>query len=142
MKTGRIYVDTSAYLSLLLGEGPSTKIESLLRDKMACSSILLLIETERNLVRLAREKNISPKNHAVALNQLKEDRELMILRDMNIDLCLTGEFPAVYTPKTSDLIHLRTARWFAQNGALEGFLSLDVHQCLAARDFGLVVIEV
>lgn len=135
-------MDTSAYLALLLGEKPSTKVESLLEHKICCSSVLLLIETERNLVRLGREKILSPKNHASALDQLKQDRELMILRDVTADLGLTGEFPSVHTPKTNDLIHLRTARWFSQNGGLEGFLSLDNRQSLAAKDFGLPVLTV
>ena len=73
------------------------------------------------------------------MNQLKIDLESFLLRDLTIDLCLTGFYPPVRTPRTSDLIHLRTAQWFQQNGGLELFVTLDKDQRHAAIDVGLSV---
>ena len=51
-----IYIDTSVYLCLLLGEKLSSQIEKSLQDQALCSCSILALEAERNLVRLSREK--------------------------------------------------------------------------------------
>ena len=104
-----------------------------------CSSSLLLIEAERNLIRLVREKVINEFIYDAAHAQLNTDRESFEFRDLTIDLCLTREFPPVKTPKSNDLIHLRSAKWFMENGGIKKFVSLDKNQIKAADEFGLPV---
>ncbi|MBI2336934.1 MAG: PIN domain-containing protein [Deltaproteobacteria bacterium] len=139
MNETRVYIDTSAYFAMLVGERRGVEIKSFLIGKVVCSSILLLLEAERNLVRLSREKKLRPDEYANSMVQLKEDRELFLLKDVSVELCLTNLFPPVQIPKTNDLIHLRTALWFRNNGGLDIFVTLDENQKRAAIDFGLQV---
>lgn len=134
------YVDTSAYLAVLLGEAESAAVRKRLSGYSLCSSTLLLIECERNLITMARERLLSVKEFERAMARLRSDAELFVLRDLTPDLCLTGDFPAVHAPRSSDLVHLRTARWFAlQPEGLARFESLDTAQMAAAEELGLPV---
>lgn len=133
----QVYLDTSAYLNILLGESSAPKLLRAVSKKILCSSVLLLIEAERNLVRLSREGTLSAADYETASKQLKKDQEFFIFRELTADLCLTGAFPPVQIPRSSDLAHLRTARWFQENGGLELFVTSDTRQKAAARDFGL-----
>lgn len=133
----RVYLDTSAYLAVLLGEKQASQISKKLAGRVPCASTLLLSEAERNLVQLVRLEKLSSHDFDLAFTQLVQDRELMVLRDLTPDLCLTRNFPLVRTPKSADLVHLRTAHWFMQNGGLEKFISLDENQLKAAREMGL-----
>ena len=132
-----VYLDTSAYLAVLLGEKQASQISRNLARRVPCASTLLLTEAERNLVRLIRLEKLTSRDFDSAFTQLVQDREKMVLRDLTPDLCLTRNFPLVRTPKSADLVHLRTAHWFMQNGGLESFLSLDESQLQAAREMGL-----
>lgn len=138
-KTGerRVYLDTSAYLAILLGEKGASAISRDLRGAILCSSTLLLLEAERNLVRLARERLITEGVYELASDRLHADHELFLLRDLTLDLCVSREFPAARIPRSSDLAHLRTARWFQAHGGLSRFVSLDREQLKAASEFGL-----
>jgi hypothetical protein len=136
----RVYLDTSAYLSVLLREKDAARIQFATRKRLLCSSTLLLIEAERNLLRLARENYISPQNFDTAKAQLLRDKELFIFRDVSIDLCSNGIFPPLRIPRSSDLVHLRTAHWFRENGGILGFLTLDTNQSKAAQEMGLVLV--
>lgn len=135
----RVYLDTSAYLAVLLGEKESAALFKEIKNATLCASTLLLLEAERNLVRLVRQDLISSKAYEDSFNQLRQDKEAFLLRDVTPDLCLNREFPPVRTPRSSDLIHLRTAKWFLENGGLAKFLSLDEAQRKAADEFGLPV---
>jgi len=132
-----VYLDTSVYLGILLGERPALKLLPALAKKRFCSSIFLFIESERNLVRLSREGILSEKDYDKAIRQLKEDQDLFLFKEVTADLCLTGQFPPIRTPRSSDLVHLRTALWFLNNGGLDRFLTLDERQRNAASDLGL-----
>lgn len=136
-----IYLDSSAYLCLLLGEKMSVQIEKAIHNRALCSSSFFALEVDRNLVRLSRERVISQKEFSKLHIQFKIDIEAFILKDLNLDLCLTGTFPAVKTPRSSDLAHLRTALWFMNQERLDGFLTLDAHQREAARELKLPVME-
>lgn len=140
MTQKRYYIDTSAYLGVLLGEKPARNLIPLLARKILCSSTLLLIESERNLINLSRRRILSVSDYQRASSQLQSDVEKFLLRDLTADLCLGGIFPPVQTPRSSDLVHLRTARWFSENGGIEAFVTLDKAQSEAARDFGLRVL--
>ena len=140
MTEKRYYIDTSVYLGILLGEKAAKGLVSVLTRKILCSSTLLLIEAERNLVHLSRQNILPAVDYQRALEQLKKDIEKFLLRDLSLDLCLTGFFPPVQTPRSNDLVHLRTARWFLENGGLEAFVTLDRAQGETAKDFGLRVL--
>lgn len=133
----RVYLDTSAYLAILFGERDSFKIIKKIRNTILCSSSLLLLEAERNLIHLVRQKLITPGTFERAILQLKSDRAVFLLRDFTPDLCLSLDFPAVRTPRSSDLAHLRTAKWYLNNGGLLHFLSLDKVQLKAADEMNL-----
>jgi hypothetical protein len=133
----RVYLDTSAYLAILLGERHANAILKALTYAMPCSSTLLLLEAERNLVHLVRLEKLSADDFESAIAQLMIDRDSFVLRDFTPELCLTRHFPLLRTPKSADLIHLRTAQWFLANGGLDAFITLDDQQRLAARELGL-----
>ena len=136
----RAYVDTSSYLAVLLGEEEAAATLKRLAGHILCSSTLLLVEAERNLVRLAREHVLTVEQFQRAMDQLRMDRELFIFRDVTIDLTLTGKFPLVRIPRSLDLVHLRTACWFAgEEEGLHRFETLDEAQAAAALEMGLPV---
>jgi hypothetical protein len=43
---------------------------------------------------------------------VEQDTSLFVLRDLTLDLCQSGLLPAVTTPRSLDLAHLRSALWF------------------------------
>ena len=134
-----VYVDTSAYLAMLLEGKRGEPTRQFMEGKSACSSILLVLEAERNIVRLSREKKIDADLYEKSLMQLKADRELFYLREFTSDLCLNNSFPPVHTPRSMDLAHLRTALWFQNHRGLHSFVTLDEAQKKAAFDFGLPI---
>jgi hypothetical protein len=135
----RFYVDTSAYLCILLGETGSGPLRRELAGAELLSSVLLVLEAGRNLVRLSREGFLSPKEFQECMSALDEDREQFLLRDLTLDLCQSRIMPIISTPRSLDLIHLRTALWFHEQGTLTRFVSLDELQASAAQELGLPV---
>ena len=135
-----IYLDTSAYLAILFQEKDSASIEKRIKGKILCTSTLMFFEAERNVVNQARLQRIPIDIFDQAMERILGDFEGFHIKDVTVDLLFTKAFPAVATPKTADLIHLRTALWFASRGELELFVTVDIHQKKAAREFGLAVI--
>lgn len=70
---------------------------------------------------------------------IEEDLELFVLRDLSLDLCGSNAIPAVATPRSLDLAHLRTALLFHGETAIDRFVSLDAAQRSAAKELGLPV---
>ena len=139
MATPRYYVDTSAYLCILLGEkGNEALVEELEASELVSSSVLAL-EVYRNLVRLARQGDLAVEDHRIALARFKSDLEQFALRDLTLDLCLGTEMPVITTPRSLDLAHLRTALWYHQLKPLTRFVSLDQAQIQGATELGLPV---
>ncbi|MCP5467852.1 MAG: PIN domain-containing protein [Deltaproteobacteria bacterium] len=136
-----VFLDTSAYLCILLGEESASELSHWLRDKALCCSALLWIETERNLVHMTRQKLLSAEDYQSAYTQVKQDVELFLSQEINLGLCLSGEFPAVKIPRSNDLVHLRSARWFFRHRNLKAFVSLDKDQKQAAAELGLPVLD-
>jgi hypothetical protein len=62
-----------------------------------------------------------------------------VLRDLTLDLCATNPLPAVATPRSLDLAHLRTALWFHRDTPIVRFVTTDTSQEAAARELGLPV---
>ncbi len=133
----RLYLDTSAYLCVLLGEDGATAIANDTRGAVLLSSVLLVLETRRNLVRLAREGTLKASEYKACLNRLGEDRQRFVLRDLTLDLCDSRSIPAVSTPRSLDLAHLRTALWFHLEEPIHRFVTMDESQAEAARELGL-----
>lgn len=133
----RFYLDTSAYLCVLLGEeGHEAMIKSVSRAEVL-SSVLLVLETTRTLIRLSRQGSLSPSDLQLCLDRLDEDVGQFTLRDLTLDLSAGRSFPVVTTPRSQDLVHLRTALWFHSEEPIRRFLTLDRAQEQAARELGL-----
>jgi hypothetical protein len=135
----RYYVDSSAYLAVLLGEQGHEALVAELDGAALLSSALLVLEAERNLIRFARERRISPADLDTLLRRLAEDVDVFQLRDLSPALGLTREMPMITTPRSLDLLHLRTALAFHREAPIDRFVSLDAHQTGAARELGLPV---
>jgi len=135
--TGRYYVDTSAYLCVLLGETGWERITRALDGGQLLSSALLALEAERTLVQLSRAGRLSPEDVQNAVERLGRDLSQFVLRDLTLDLCRSRVMPIISTPRSLDLAHLRTALWFHEREPLRRFVGLDAGQTQAARELGL-----
>jgi len=133
----RLYIDTSAYLCILLGQEGSEKLSRETTDAHLLSSVLLVLEARRNLVRLARAGHLSQALYKDAVDRLDQDTSLFLLRELTLDLCQSTAMPAVLTPRSLDLAHLRTALWFDAQEKVDRFITMDASQEQAARELGL-----
>jgi hypothetical protein len=103
------------------------------------SSVLLVLEARRNLVRLAREGALKPEQYKTCIDRVEEDTSFFVLRDLTLDLCRSNLLPAVTTPRSLDLAHLRSALWFHAGEPIDRFVTMDSSQKEAARELGLPV---
>lgn len=103
------------------------------------SSVLLILEARRNLIRLAREGTLKSDQYKTCVDRLEEDTKFFVLRDLTLELCQSVIVPAVATPRSLDLAHLRTALWFHAAEPLDFFLTMDGPQQEAAKELGLPV---
>jgi hypothetical protein len=135
----RLYLDTSAYLTLLVRDPGWERLSDEIAGAELLSSVLLVLETRRNLVRLAREGALTPEQYKACVERVELDAITFTLRDLTLDICSSSVVPAVSTPRSLDLAHLRTALWFHTSEPLDRFVTLDVSQELAAKELGLPV---
>lgn len=135
----RVYLDTSAYLCILLAEEGAERLSGETAGAELLSSVLLVLEARRNLIRLAREGTLKAEQYKTCMDRLVEDTDLFILRDLTVDLCASNLLPAIATPRSLDLAHLRTALWFHAAERIERFVTLDASQEQAAKELGLPV---
>ena len=133
----RLYVDTSAYLCVLLGEEGAPEIAAKLADGDLHSSVLLVLEARRNLVRLARTGQLAASKLNDLLERVRRDVEALTLKDLTVDLCSDASLPAVTTPHSLDLAHLATALWFHRRAPLDAYVTRDEGQRQSARELGL-----
>ncbi len=133
----RVYLDTSAYLSLLLDEPHAHEIADATDGAVCLSSVLLVLETRRNLVRFARQGALDAGKYEVCLARMAADVEVFELRDLTLDLCAALTMPAVATPRSLDLAHLQTALWFHATEPIDAFVTVDTALAQAARELGL-----
>ena len=103
------------------------------------SSVILILETRRNLIRLAREGALKPEQYKTCIERVEQDTSLFVLRDLKLDLCQSNLLPAVTTPRSLDLAHLRSALWFHTGEGIDRFVTMDSLQEQAARELGLPV---
>jgi hypothetical protein len=141
-RPARLYLDTSAYLCILLGEDGAERLSRETGGAELLSSVLLVLEAKRNLIRLAREGTLAADLYQACMRRVDEDTGLFVLRDLTLDLCASGIVPAVATPRSLDLAHLRTALWFHAAEPLDRFVTMDADQEEAARELGLPVSRV
>lgn len=139
MKAAKIYVDTSAYLCLVLNEAGASRIEKTLDKAGLYASSVLFLEAARNFLRLARQRLIDATEYSALVTRLTEDAQAFTIRDFTLDLALDPSYPAVAMPKSLDLAHLKTALWFQKSNPNLVFLSLDEKQKLAAKELGLTI---
>lgn len=135
----RLYVDTSAYLCILLAEEGADRLAAESKGAELLSSVLLVLEAKRNLIRLAREGSLKPEHYKVCMDRVDEDTALFVFRDLTLDLCASSPLPPVATPRSLDLAHLRTALWFHAAEPIDRFVTTDAAQETAARELGLPV---
>ncbi len=139
MTKKRLYLDTSAYLCILLGEDGHEQLVLETAGAELLSSVILALETFRNLVRLSREGILTAGEFQSCLTSFNSDMGQFQLRDLTLDLCNSMTMPVVSTPRSLDLVHLRTALWFNQRDKLTRFVTLDESLQTAARELGLPV---
>jgi len=135
----RVYLDTSAYLCLLLSERGSERLAKETAGAALLSSVLLVLEARRTVIRLARTGIMSTEDCQVCLERIAHDQPDFALRDLTLDLCESSVVPAVSTPRSLDLAHIRTALWFHSEHSIDRFLTIDRAQAAAARELGLPV---
>jgi len=135
----RLYLDTSAYLTLLVRDPGWERLSDETAGAQLFSSVLLVLETKRNLVRLAREAALTSEQYKMCVERVGLDASTFTLRDLTLDICSSNVMPAVSTPRSLDLAHLRTALWFHTAEPLDRFVTLDVSQEDAAKELGLPV---
>jgi len=124
---------------MLLAQDGSEQLTRETVGAQLLSSVLLVLETRRNLVRLARSGHLEPAQYKVSIDRLEQDIHLFLLRDLTLDLCQSQMLPAVVTPRSLDLAHLRTALWFHAEENIDRFVTLDTSQEQAAKELGLPV---
>jgi len=133
----RVYLDTSAYLCILLGEDESARLSADTAGAELVSSVLLVLEAKRNLIRLARDGALTPSQYKTCMDRVADDQQLLVLRDLTLDICDSNILPAISTPRSLDLAHLRTALWFHAEARLARFLTMDSAQAQTAKELGL-----
>jgi hypothetical protein len=134
-----LYLDTSAYLCILLAEEGSERLSKDTAGAELLSSVLLVLEARRNLIRLAREGALKPQQYTACMNRLENDVDRFVLRDLTLDLCHSNVLPPIATPRSLDLAHLRTALWFHAEDPIERFVTMDASQEEAAKELALPV---
>jgi hypothetical protein len=135
----RLYLDTSAYLCILLAEQGWEGLSKETDGAELLSSVILILEARRNLIRLAREGALKPEQYKTCIECVDQDTTLFVLRELTLDLCQTNLLPAVTTPRSLDLAHLRSALWFHAGEPIDRFVTMDTSQEQAARELGLPV---
>ena len=135
----RLYLDTSGYLCILLGEDGADRLSEETAGAELMSSVLLVLEARRNLIRLAREGTLKPEQYEACINRVEQDTHLFVLRDLTLDLCESNILPPIATPRSLDLAHLRSALWFHSTEQIDRFVTMDGSQEAAAKELGLPI---
>ena len=133
----RVYLDTSAYLCILLAEDGWERLSEEVAGVELVSSVLLVLEARRNLIRLAREGTLKPEQYKACMDRVEADTHAFVLCDLTLELCESNILPAIATPRSLDLAHLRTALWFHAAERIERFATMDGSQQQAAKELGL-----
>src|SRR5262245_755662 len=101
------------------------------------SSVLPILEAKRNLVRLTREGALQADQYKECLMRVESDLDFFLLADVTLAICQSNTIPAISTPRSLDLVHLRTALWFHSIERIDRFITNDESQRHAAKELGL-----
>ena len=135
----RFYLDTSAYLCMLLREEGNDALVRETTGTELLSSVLLILEAKRNLVRLTREGVLQLQQYKECLARVEADADFFLLSDVTLDICRSNTMPPVSTPRSLDLVHLRTAVFFNSVEPIDRFMTNDESQRHAAEELGLPI---
>ena len=135
----RLYLDTSAYLCILLSEEGWERLSEETAGAELLSSVLLILEAKRNLIRLARDSALTADQYKTCMDRVETDIDHFVLRDLTLDICASNIVPAIATPRSLDLAHVRTALWFHTPDHIDRFVTMDASQEQAAKELGLPV---
>ena len=83
---------------------------------------------------MTREGKLSSKQFEDIFHQIEFDVENFVIKEGTMDLCVNPIFPAASLPKSMDLLHIRTALWFQNEGRDLEFASCDQKQKQAAAE--------
>jgi len=134
----RLYLDTSAYLCILLGEEGSSRLAKETAGAELLSSVLLVLEARRNLIRLAREGTLAAAQYKACLIGWSGTWSCSSSA-ISLWICVrrissprgNAPFARPRTPAHRTLVP-RAER-------LDRFVTLDGSQAQAARELGLPV---
>ena len=118
-----VFLDTSAYLMWALDQPGSQELNAIFIQSKLVASSILFIESERAFIHLARTRAITHENALMLRASLVQHVRHFVVREPSLEICLSNRFPGMTTPKSADLIHLRTALWFMDNGGLQKFIT-------------------
>jgi hypothetical protein len=135
----RYYIDSSAWMAGMLGQPGGAALMAEVRGAELVSSALLIVEVDRSLVRLARAGVLTTAQLQQARDRFEADLAMFALADLTLALARERAMPAVTTPRSLDLVHLRTALRFHAERPLTRFVTLDRTRADAARELGLPV---
>jgi hypothetical protein len=82
---------------------------------------------------------LKPEQYKSCIERVERDTSFFVLRNLTLDLCQSNLLPAVTTPRSLDLAHLRSALWFHADERVDRFVTMDSSQEHAARELGLPV---
>jgi hypothetical protein len=82
---------------------------------------------------------LNPDKYKSCMDRVEVDADVFVLRDLTLDLCGSNILPAIATPRSLDLAHLRTALWFHADEHVDRFITMDGLQEQAAKELGLPV---
>src|SRR5438094_10585784 len=99
----RLYLDTSAYLCMLLREQGSDTLKEETTGAELLSSVLLILKAKRNIVRLTREGMLDPDQYKRCLARIEADTGLLLLSVLTMDICRSITIPSVSTLSSLDL---------------------------------------
>ena len=135
----RLYVDTSAYLCMLLAEHGADRLSAETSGAELLSSVAARPGNAAESGPAGERGRVDAGAVQACLDRVDQDQQLFVLRDLTLDLCESNPLPAITTPRSLDLAHLRTALWFHRDSHIARFVTMDGSQEEAAQELGLPV---
>jgi len=80
---------------------------------------------------------LDPDQYKRCIARIEADTDFFLLSDLTLDICRSNTIPAVSTPRSLDLVHLRTALSFNSVERIDRFVTNDESQREAAKELGL-----
>ena len=111
-----IYIESSAVLAWLLGEAAGFKVASILsQEEIITTSVLTLMETERNLIRAEKKRTLLPADRHKLKGLLAKSAAHWTLMEITEEVQARVKEPFSTEPiRTLDAIHLATMLEFVE----------------------------